>query len=302
MFIALWQVALLHSEELMPTGLFTLRQQNQALRQGAWTGPQKTTWVEYLVVAGGGAGAGVLGNGGGGGGGGLLTGILPVATGSSITATVGAGGADTNPAAKGGSSVFGSITATGGGQGVSFGGFPTTGNNGGSGGGGPPNDAVYFVSGVGITGQGNNGGNGLNGGRAAGGGGGAGTVGLSGNISPAVGGNGGAGIASSINGTVTVYAGGGGGMSNATGGSGGVGGGGAGGIFGTTSGTAGTTNRGGGGGADGFGTLGASGGSGIVIIRYPSTFADAASVTNGTKTTANGYTIYTFLTSGSITL
>jgi hypothetical protein len=45
-----------------------------------------------------------------------------------------------------------------------------------------------------------------------------------------------------------------------------------------------------------------SGGSGIVIIRYPSTFADAASVTNGTKTTANGYTIYTFLTSGSITL
>jgi len=48
----------------------------------------------------------------GGGGGGLLTGILPVATGSAITVTVGAGAAAT---AKGNNSVFGSITATGGG-------------------------------------------------------------------------------------------------------------------------------------------------------------------------------------------
>jgi len=37
----------------MATGLFTLRQQNQALRQGAWSGTQKPDWVEYLVVAGG---------------------------------------------------------------------------------------------------------------------------------------------------------------------------------------------------------------------------------------------------------
>jgi len=62
----------------MATGLFTLRQQNQAIRQKAWSGTQKTAWVEYLVVAGGGGGAIY---GGGGGGGGLLTGILPVATG-----------------------------------------------------------------------------------------------------------------------------------------------------------------------------------------------------------------------------
>ena len=56
------------------------------------------------------------------------------------------------------------------------------------------------------------------------------------------------------------------------------------------------------GGGGGNAGTGGNGGSGIVIIRYPSTFADATSVTNGTKTTANGYTIYTFTSSGSITL
>jgi hypothetical protein len=76
----------------MATGLFTLRQQNQAIRQKAWSGTQKTNFVEYLVVAGGGGG-GRYNGGGGGGAGGLLTGILLVATGSSITATIGAGGA-----------------------------------------------------------------------------------------------------------------------------------------------------------------------------------------------------------------
>jgi len=49
------------------------------------------------------------------------------------------------------------------------------------------------------------------------------------------------------------------------------------------------------------GAVSGAGGSGIVIIRYPSTFANATSVTNGTLTTANGYSIYTFLSSGSIT-
>jgi hypothetical protein len=38
-----------------------------------------------------------------------------------------------------------------------------------------------------------------------------------------------------------------------------------------------------------------------VIIRYLSTFDDAVSVTNATKTTAGGYTIYTWTASGSIT-
>ena len=94
----------------MATGLFTLRQQNQAIRQKAWSGTQKTNFVEYLVVAGGGAGAV---NGGAGGAGGLLTGVNPVPNGQTLLVTVGGGGAaDVN----GQNSVFGSITSTGGGS------------------------------------------------------------------------------------------------------------------------------------------------------------------------------------------
>ena len=93
------------------------------------------------------------------------------------------------------------------------------------------------------------------------------------------------------------------------GGSGGVGGGGAGGNVTssstTTNAIAGTVNTGGGGGGCSRSTAtvgtGQAGGSGIVIIRYPNTFKDAVSVSNGTKTTANSHTIYTFTTSGSIT-
>ena len=120
------------------------------------------------------------------------------------------------------------------------------------------------------------------------------------------------GIASVINGTVTTYAGGGGGAAdtNGIGGSGGVGGGGAGGVSrgatggsGTVNGVSGTTNTGGGGGGYGVAGTGGTGGSGIVIIRYPTAYADATVTGTPTpaKTTANGYTIYTFLASGTIT-
>jgi hypothetical protein len=108
------------------------------------------------------------------------------------------------------------------------------------------------------------------------------------------------GIASAISGTVTTYAGGGaGGAPNGlTRGLGGVGGGGSatGGC-----GTSGSANTGGGGAPGCNNTNAGSGGSGIVIIRYPNTFADASSVTNGTKTSITGFTVYTFTTSGSIT-
>ena len=49
----------------MATGLFNLKQVNQAISQGAWSGYIAPRWVEYLVVAGGGASTG----GGGGAGG-----------------------------------------------------------------------------------------------------------------------------------------------------------------------------------------------------------------------------------------
>jgi hypothetical protein len=65
----------------------------------------------------------------------------------------------------------------------------------------------------------------------------------------------------------------------------------------TSGGTSGTTNTGGGGGA-GSGL----GGSGIVILRYPDTYAAATSTTGSpTITVAGGYRVYRFTASGSIT-
>ena len=93
--------------------------------------------VEYLVVAGGGGGGTDIG--GGGGAGGLLTATgYAVIIGSSITVTVGAGGAGAvpnvygPPGSSGANSVFGSITSTGGGGGAAN----LNGGSGGSGGGG----------------------------------------------------------------------------------------------------------------------------------------------------------------------
>ena len=112
-----------------------------------------------------------------------------------------------------------------------------------------------------------------------------------------------AGIASSITGSVVVYSGGGGGSSNSSTGAavGGVGGGGNG-ATGST-GSNGSANTGGGGGAAyAQGNASGSGGSGIVIIRYPSSYKLAVSTTGSpTQTTANGYIVYTFTSSGSIT-
>jgi hypothetical protein len=270
-----------------------------------------TNFVEYLVVAGGGGG-GRFNGGGGGGAGGLLQGITSITTGSAITVTVGAGGAGsaTTFGTSGLNSVFGAISAVGGGGG---GGADTStiaenvGRSGGSGGGSGTNTAITVVGGAGTSGQGYAGGSGKSDAstwRDGGGGGGAGTVGFDVVGGATLGyGNGGAGIASAINGTVTAYAGGGGGGTYGSGvkGSGGVGGGGNGGESNTsTAATAGTANTGGGGGGGGSST-GATGGSGIVIIRYPNSFSDATSVTNGTKTSITGFTVYTFLISGSIT-
>jgi len=271
----------------MATGLFTLRQVNQAIRQKAWSGTQKTNFVEYLVVAGGGGSGNGGASGGGGGAGGLLTGIYPVATGSAITVTVGGGGAGTagNSTASGTSSVFGNISTTGGGGGGEY--LTFDGKPGGSGGGGTPWVGKDFPpGGQGVSGQGNRGGKGTAQSSSAtdGGGGGAGTVGL--DATSGYGGNGGAGIASAINGTVTTYAGGGGGGTYANsivaGGTGGVGGGGNGAVP-NNNGTSGATNTGGGGGGGGNTGSGGSGGSGIVIVSYPDVYA-APTATTGSPT------------------
>jgi hypothetical protein len=137
---------------------------------------------EYLVVAGGGGGGNgdFYYTGGGGGAGGLLTGSLPISSGTQYTVTVGGGGGQVP---NGSNSVFASITAIGGGAGATAYGGSAGGSGGGAG--------LFFqgqFNGPGGTGtvgpprQGYNGGASgtLGEGRTAGAGGGAGAVGESG--------------------------------------------------------------------------------------------------------------------------
>jgi hypothetical protein len=239
--------------------------------------------VEYLIVAGGGSGG--LDNAGGGGAGGLLTGATTVSP-QAYTITVGAGGINNQlynyrgPAGSN-SSAFG-LTAFGGGgggggdsggaqSGTNFANSQLAGGSGGSGGGGA-SEGGDGAGGLGTTSQGNNGGAGLLG--SGGGGGGAGSSGTSATAATNPG-NGGSGIASSITGVLTFYAGGGGGgtenSANAAADTGVPGlGGGFGGALNRAR-TPGTPNSGGGGGgeANGNPTGDGSGGSGIVVIRYP---------------------------------
>ena len=245
--------------------------------------------VSYMVIAGGGGGAN--NRGGGGGAGGFReskaasdsytasplnatsgpTYNLPVSV-TSYPVTVGAGASPRSyppgcvSGNDGSNSIFSTITSTGGGGG----GYCATGRNGGSGGGGSY-PGPFSAGGSGNTPpvsppQGNNGGTSSSTNSGSGGGS-AGAVGTA--SSPDVAGPGGAGVASSINGTPTLRAGGGGGSGNCGGGFGGPGGGGAGfvGPSGSAPGDDGTANTGGGGGASRGAPAGA-GGSGIVVIRY----------------------------------
>jgi hypothetical protein len=234
--------------------------------------------VDYLVVAGGGGGGGHSGAAGGGAGGlrctvdstggsGSLEQPLQLKTNESYIVSVGAGGfgrqqvslGQAQNGTNGSDSNFHTVVSLGGGAGGST---YIQAKNGGSGGGsaGPAQWGLAIPG----TGQSNQGFDGA--GPSGGGGGGAGGVGSnSGNR------DGGAGRSSSITGTSIARGGGGGGGSgssaNATAG---------GGVVNTSSqaqggnGTAGT----GGGGAGGNNNQapGGYGGSGIVILRYPSAF------------------------------
>ena len=231
--------------------------------------------VEVLVVAGGGsAGSALYHSGGGGAGGFLYKGGYQINDNTTITVTIGAGGAapstQVTKGNNGSNSVFETLTAIGGGGGGTY--QNATGLNGGSGGGGGAESGIFGNGGQGTTGQGFSGGD-YNGAgsnnKVGGGGGGASQAGQTG-TGVGTGGNGGNGQASVISGTNTYYAGGGGGSTeafdiNTTGGLGG------GGNGGPDAGQNGTVNTGGGGGAGerlSPATTGA-GGSGIIIIRYP---------------------------------
>jgi hypothetical protein len=245
--------------------------------------------VEVLVVAGGGSGGGQGGNdgsGGGGAGGLLYTSAYGVSSGTGITVTIGAGGAGVGGGTtgnNGSNSVFGGLTAIGGGGGGSEASVEARFGRPGGSGGGAGGYASSYLGGAGITGQGNKGGDnkqtgggGIN--YGGGGGGGAGAPGQDGN-NTVVGqlGLGGDGLPYSISGFSTYYAGGGGcgGGYSATGSAGGLGGGGKGGdsATGRATGTPGVNYTGGGGGGAGGSVVGGSGnsgtgGSGIVIVRY----------------------------------
>ena len=265
--------------------------------------------VEYLVVAGGAsaAGAGWAGAGGAGGyrssvsgesSGGGNSAESPISIGlGTYSVTIGAGGATPGGGEKGtngSDSIFASITSLGGGGGGSDTGGDDA-KSGGSGGGG----ALDGSGGSGTSGQGYGGGNGNRlGGLNTGGGGGAGQVGQ--NAGNATGGNGGNGVASSITGSSVYRAGGGGGASNGTPASGGLGGGGNGSVTGTSA-NNGTANTGGGGGGADYAPTG-SGGSGIVIIKYPSVYTATTTVGMSSITNTIGDYKITQITAGTGTV
>ena len=253
--------------------------------------------IDYLVIAGGGGGG--TGRAGGGGAGGYIYksgGFFSAAT--VYTITVGAGGAaETN----GSDSVFGSITATGGGRGGSISGNGTGAAIGGSGGGGKGLGTTTEAGAAGTSGQGNAGGHGYyTGGTQRSGGGGGGSSAAGANASANTSGAGGNGTASSITGSSVTRAGGGGGGSQLSGeADGGTGGGGDGGRDTAINATAGTANTGSGGG--GGGGTGGAGGSGIVILRLLT--SDYTGTTSGspTVTTDGDYTVLQYTSSGTYT-
>ena len=248
------------------------------------------TGFQYLVIGGGGAGgrggnSSSQGGGGGGGGGWRCCGNVCVPA-CGHTVVVGAGGLSSF---NGQPSCFYDLVAAGGGAGGAITlGTPinrrgSCGCNGGNGGGaGGDNNFACPNNGAGNTpsttpSQGFAGGcavfGSFNGSQAGAGGGGAGATGgnafcIAGGFPAA--GDGGIGKASCISGATAWYSGGGGGMGGISGGAGGCGGGA---NAGNIPGNAGTPNTGGGG-AGGIGPTvgtweGGTGGSGIVIIRYP---------------------------------
>lgn len=313
--------------------------------------------VEVLVVGGGGGGGMDMG-GGGGGGGVIYSQSYAVYPGQAISVTVGAGGwgapaPGTNrgdgsgpqngghqfniSATGGNNSIFGTITANGGGYGASsyWGytpnyGYAGTGSSGGgasgysdgTGNGGAP--GAGGRGGAGIAGQGYRGGGGTGQYYSAGGGG-AGGTGGEGAFHYAA--TGGPGLRCDILGYPLYWGGGGGGASYSVyGGPGGIGGGGGGavgpsnntggagynnggdGLAGCTGcwaqvrgGDGGTYTGGGGGGGSHYNATnqGGNGGKGIVIVKYPG----AQKATGGDAILSQGGgTIHVFFNSGTFTV
>jgi hypothetical protein len=260
-----------------------------------WTKPSGLAKIDVLIVGGGGGGG--ARHAGGGGAGGIISLTDTAINSTSLTITVGAGGAGgpavdrntgNNAGSEGSNGSFSRLTgggladqtALGGGGGAWAG---TSGSGASSGGGGCCGQPLGSADSV----QGKTGGAGYyqNGVMWAGGGGGG--YGAAGNAATNAGagsgGNGGAiswitqtvqsnlGVGHFINSNTYFAGGGGGSTTSGNAGGGGYGGGGAG-VNNATAGSDGTANTGGGGGAGGMDQAGAvkggNGGSGVVVIRY----------------------------------
>ena len=256
---------------------------------GTFSVPTGVTSADVLVIAGGGGGG--ADNGGGGGAGGLIfMPGYPLTPGGTVTVTVGCGGTgapqpDQRIATPAQDSVFGDLTAKGGGYGsggvipcASDGGGPGGSGGGGSGHGtgasgsfnyGGPAIQPTQPGNSGSYGFGNNGGNGERAPspsasrRAGGGGGGSGGNGGNASAVSGIGGCAGNGKAYTIaDGTTPVY--------YAAGGAGGaeIGGGAAGCAGGVGANCSATANRGSGGGGGDNNSGAGNGGKGIVIVAY----------------------------------
>ena len=251
--------------------------------------------MEYLIVGGGGAG---YVSAYGGGAGGFRTGTFNFPQTGGITYNIVVGAGSSYGSQGNASNIYGDYLATpiesaGGGGG----GATASYSNGGSGGGSNTPGAGTGTGNTPATSPAQ----GYNGGTYSGGGaGGPGNVGISG-----------PGANSSITGVDMAYAGGGGGVVSSTGQDGGIGGGGGGtgfsfgngGYFYLDPGRAdsrkGAVNSGGGGGA---GSASGYGGSGVVVLRYPTSYpAAVANVGNPNVIITGGYRVYRFWQSGSIT-
>ena len=256
----------------------------------------------YLVVAGGGGGGQDNGGGGGGaggfrtsygalgsGGGGAVEEIAAFTSGQTYTITIGSGGA---AAASGvNSSLIGSnvsITSNGGGA---AGGNGTVAASGGSGGGGRWNN---MTGGAGTANQGFAGGNGTSGNADPyddGGAGGGGAAGAGQTVTPnkSTWFGAGVGLANLITGSSVTYAEGGDGTPRYVDLP----------VGGATPGAA-NTGEGGDGGGRG-GSYAAAGGSGIVILRMPTSKYSGTTTGSPTVTTDGSDTILTYTGSGTYT-
>lgn len=248
--------------------------------------------LEYLVVGGGG-GTGTSWPKGGGGGGGVLNGTKKITLSTNYSVTVGAGGPANTTDCDGSDSIFGTYTAGGGGGGSTFGGAGRTGRaTGGSGGGGGGGGAGALGSSGGFPGGGSTSSSSFYNGGGGGGAGGAGEDGTNTDV-----GAGGPGLSNDITGSAVFYGGGGGGgggnganLHTGTNGS-------------TSTGSNGAANTGAGGGANtgANATSTGTGGSGVVIFRYPNTLNISQSGLT-LSTTTDGNDKVTTVTAGTGTV